>query len=105
MPSRQISLRALDSAADCLGEATLDPASWPRVMEQMSAAVCATGAVLLQSDVRTPDVPRTASVEELVQRYFAGDWSARDLRGNKGIPLLAHGAPVILDQDFVTSDQ
>jgi DNA-binding CsgD family transcriptional regulator len=74
-------------------------------MEQMSAAVGAAGAVLLQSDVRTPDVPRTASVEELVQRYFADDWPTRDLRGNRGIPLLARGVPVILDQDFVTSDQ
>src|SRR5262249_40842868 len=58
-----------------------------------------------QSDIRTPDVPRTASVEALVQRYFADGWPTRDVRGNKGVPLLARGAAVIIDQDFVTSDQ
>jgi DNA-binding CsgD family transcriptional regulator len=88
-----------------LGEAALDPTSWPAIMEQISATVGATGAVLLQSDIRTPDVPRTSSVDALVQRYFVDGWATRDVRGNKGVPLLARGAPVIIDQDFVTSDQ
>ena len=59
---------------------------------------------MLQSDIRTADVPRTASVEALTGRYFAEGWQSRDLR-NRGVPLLSRGASVIIDQDFVTSDQ
>ncbi len=65
----------------------------------------ATGAVLLQSDIRTPDVPRTRSVDALIRRYFADGWSTRDVRGNRGIPLLARGVPVVIDQDLITSDE
>jgi hypothetical protein len=98
-------LRRLAEMRHRLGEAALDPTIWPAIMEQNSTTVGATGAVLLQSDIRTPDVPRTSSVEALVRRYFADGWSTRDIRGNKGVPLLARGAPVIIDQDFITSDQ
>jgi DNA-binding CsgD family transcriptional regulator len=98
-------LRRFTEVRHRLSEAAFDPAIWPELMEQISTTVGATGAVLLQSDIRTPDVPRTASVEPLVQRYFADGWPTRDVRGNKGIPLLARGAEVIIDQDFVTSDQ
>jgi DNA-binding CsgD family transcriptional regulator len=98
-------LRRFAEMRNRLGEAALDPTIWPEIMEQISATVGATGAVLLQSDIRTPDVPRTSSVDALVRRYFADGWSTRDVRGNKGVPLLAGGAPVIIDQDFITSDQ
>jgi DNA-binding CsgD family transcriptional regulator len=98
-------LRRFAEIRNRLGEAALDPTIWPAVMEQISAAVGATGAVLLQSDIRTPDVPRTHSVDALIRRYFADGWSTRDVRGNRGIPLLARGAPVVIDQDLVTSDE
>jgi hypothetical protein len=59
-------LRRLAEMRHRLGEAALDPTIWPAIMEQNSTTVGATGAVLLQSDIRTPDVPRTSSVEALV---------------------------------------
>jgi DNA-binding CsgD family transcriptional regulator len=98
-------LRRFAEMRSRLGEAALDPTIWPEIMEQISTTLGATGAVLLQSDIRTPDVPRTRSLDGLARRYFGDGWATRDVRGNKGIPLLARGAPVIIDQDFVTSDQ
>lgn len=84
-----------------LGEAALDPALWPAIIEDISAAAGATGAVLLQSDVRTPDVPRTASVRDMMDHYFAAGWHTRDLRAERAIPLLKCGAKVVVDQDIV----
>ncbi len=46
-----------------LGEA-IDPPLRPELVEQITIAAGATGAVLLQNDTRTRDVPRTVGVDE-----------------------------------------
>jgi DNA-binding CsgD family transcriptional regulator len=102
--SKVDSKRLLEVSAR-LGDAAADPALWPEVMQQISTAIRATGAVLLQSNVRTPDVPRTAGVEEMVTHYFAAGWNMRDLRAERGVPLLARGVKVISDQNVVTPDE
>jgi hypothetical protein len=88
-----------------LGDAVLDPALWPAIMEDISRAVGATGAALFQSDIRTPDVPHTAGVHDLFQAYFQGNWHVNDIRA-RGAPLLANGTKlVITDYDSVTVDE
>jgi DNA-binding CsgD family transcriptional regulator len=52
----------LEDVCSRLGNATTDPAMWPEILEQISAAVGATGAVIVQSDARTSDVPRSAGI-------------------------------------------
>ncbi|MCL2713791.1 MAG: hypothetical protein FWD68_04140 [Alphaproteobacteria bacterium] len=51
-----------------LGDTVIEPSAWPHVMEQLCEAVGALGAGLLQTDVRTPDIPRTPSVDRVVDR-------------------------------------
>jgi hypothetical protein len=53
----------LEKACGRLGEAVLDPATWPALMEQICRSLGAAGAILLQTDARTPDVPRTEAVD------------------------------------------
>lgn len=86
-----------------LGDAAVDPAAWPEIMESICKAVGATGALLLQTDVRTPDVPRTESINEPTQLYFANNWQQSDPRAS-GIPRLM-GGEIITDQDVLTPDQ
>src|SRR5882724_11151508 len=74
-------------------------------MEQLSTAVRARGAVLLQSDLRTPDVPHTEGVADLVRSYFGEGWHQRDVRAERGVPLLLKGTKVITDQDIVTPEE
>jgi DNA-binding CsgD family transcriptional regulator len=89
-----------------LGDAVIDPAVWPEILQQISTAVGATGAALLQSDERTPDIPRTPGVEDVFRNYFALGWHARDLRAERAVPLLLQGrATVITDQDIVTPEE
>jgi DNA-binding CsgD family transcriptional regulator len=88
-----------------LGEAVVDPSAWPRVMEEISAACGATGAALLQTDIRTPDIPRTASVDDCFKHYFAMGWPTRDTRAERSVPLLLRGQAVVTDQDIVTPEE
>ena len=94
---RQISCR--------LGDAVIDPGLWPEIMDQISVAVGAIGAALLQSDVRTADVPTSQGIDGLFNRYFAEGWHTRDVRANRGVPLLLQGRTVITDQDLVAPDE
>ncbi len=88
-----------------IGEAALDPTVWPQIMEAICSAACASGAALLQSDVRTPDIPRTASVNDLIRHYFQHNLHLRDRRAVGAVPLLLAGAPVVTDQDILTPDE
>jgi PAS domain-containing protein len=86
-----------------LGDAAIDPTIWPEIMEQISAAAGARGAVLLQSNSRTPDIPRTTGLNDYLRRsYFADGWHMRDIRAERGVPLLLQGEKVIIDQDILT---
>jgi DNA-binding CsgD family transcriptional regulator len=94
----------LEKARIRLGDAVVDPAIWPDVLAEISAAVDATGAGLLQSDVRTPDIPRSAGVEAEFSAYFAEGWHMADLRYERVMPLILSGQNVFMDQDIVTPE-
>jgi DNA-binding CsgD family transcriptional regulator len=87
------------------GDAALDPSLWPEIMEQLCTAVGARGAVLLQSDLRTPDVPRTSGLDHYLRSYFTEGWHERDIRAERGVPLLLNGEKVIIDQDILTPEE
>jgi DNA-binding CsgD family transcriptional regulator len=95
---------ALEGVSARLGEAALDPSLWPELMDGICRAIGAEGAGLLQSDVRTPDVPFTDSVKDLFAVYFREGWHERDLRA-RTVPLLLAGVPVVTDQDVSTPDE
>lgn len=99
---RTIDPRKLESAARGLGEAVLDPSAWPQLMDDISEAAGGSGAVLLQSDVRTPDVPHTESLDALIRTYFADGWHLRDVRAARCVPLLLNGSRVVIDEDIFT---
>ena len=88
-----------------LGEAVLDPSVWPNLMEEICKTVGAVGSALLQGDVRTADIPRTKSVEAIFSKYFADGLHVRDVRAQRGVPLLLGGQTVIVDQDLITKDE
>lgn len=100
-----IVLEQLTDVSARLGDTVIDPTIWPEIMEQISTAVGATGAALLQSDVRTFDIPRTPSVDEVIQNYFAGGWHTRDIRAERSVPLLLRGDKVVTDQDILTPEE
>ncbi|WP_375785656.1 helix-turn-helix transcriptional regulator [Bradyrhizobium sp. Pha-3] len=93
----------LSKVIERLGEAAVDPAAWPTIMDDICKAVGASAAMLLQSDVRTPDIPRTASIDEGTQFYFKNNWHLRDPRAN-GFPRMMSGE-IVTDHDVLTPDQ
>jgi DNA-binding CsgD family transcriptional regulator len=100
-----LDLRRLGEVEKQLGEAVIDPSLWPSLMEATCRAVSATAAILLQSDVRTPDVPRTEAAKEFFDSYFRNDLHLNDVRAIRGVPLLMRGYPVVSDQDIFESER
>jgi len=105
MRKSAIDIDGLRRAAGRLGDAAIDPAVWPDILQDISLAVGAEGAALLQSDTRTLDIPVSHGVREAFQAYFRNGWHERDLRAERGVPLLKRGAKVIIDDDLITSDE
>jgi DNA-binding CsgD family transcriptional regulator len=98
----KVNFRRLQEVNRRLGDAAVDPAVWPEIMQQISEATGSTGAALLQSDVQTADIPRTDGVDEIFKNYFASGWQSRDLRAQRGAPRVMAGEQVIIDQDIIT---
>lgn len=92
-------------AAACLGDAVVDAAVWPEIIDRISKAVAATGGGLFQGYVRTPDVPRSPGLQELTESYFANRWHLRDLRAERGVLLVLKGEKSFTDQDVITPDE
>lgn len=94
--------KALNDFREELGELVLDPSRLLGTMERLARAARAEGAVLLQSEIRTPDVPRTASIDGMITQYFKEGWHVRDRRLGAIPKMLATGIGV--DQDFATPE-
>src|SRR5262249_23517925 len=100
-----IDLNKLDAVAGRLGEAVLHPRRWEGLMESICEAAPIHGAALLQSDVRTADIPTTPSVSESFRSYFENNLHLGDVRAARGAPLLLAGKEVVTDQDIFTSER
>jgi DNA-binding CsgD family transcriptional regulator len=100
-----VDLRKLDDVTARLGDVVLDPAGWPSFMDEVCAAVGATGAAMLQSDIRTEDIPRTDSISDYFTRtYFPSNLHLTDIRAARGVPLMLAGTDVITDADLFGSE-
>ena len=100
-----VDVHRLDDVTARLGDVVLDPATWPSFMEGVCAAVGATGAAMLQSDIRTEDIPRTDSITEYFSKsYFPNNLHLSDIRAARGVPLILAGTNVITDADLFESE-
>src|SRR5579859_7171653 len=105
MAAGKVDSEALLKTSARLGDAVVDPRIWPQILSEISSAVGAVGAALLQSDIRTPDIPRTEAVNDVFDLYFREGWHTRDIRAERGVPLLLGGHQVVMDQDILTPDE
>jgi DNA-binding CsgD family transcriptional regulator len=103
LKTRDIDPGQLSEVMKRLGEAAVDPAAWPGIMDAICKAVGASAALLLQSDVRTSDIPRTESIDEATRLYFKDNWHLVDPRA-KGFPRMMAGE-IVTDHDLMTPEQ
>src|SRR5262245_47563012 len=87
---------------EMLFEPAADPGSWVKLMDEICAACGSAGALLIDTEVRTPNVLRTAGIEDLVRNYFRDDWHKRDLRYATIPRMCKEGIGV--DQDFASPE-
>ena len=100
----RLDIGQLQLVSDRLGEAVLDPGRWPDLMDDICRATGSLGAGLLQSDVRTPDIPTTDSTRENFKSYFDNGYNLTDVRAARGVPLLMAGRPAVRDQDIFSNE-
>jgi DNA-binding CsgD family transcriptional regulator len=74
-------------------------------MEEICSALSTKGAALLQSDVRTPEIPRTPSVDDFIKSYFKNNLHIVDVRASRGVPLLLTGRSIITDQNLFATER
>lgn len=103
MKATKIDDEQLSKVLNRLGEAAVNPEAWRGIMDDICKAVGASAALLLQSDIRTPDVPRTDSIAEATDLYFRNNWHLRDPRA-KGFPRMMAGE-VVTDLDVMSPEQ
>lgn len=103
LKASKIDDEGLSEVLNRLGEAAVNPEAWRDIMDDICKAVGASAAILLQSDIRTPDVPRTDSIDEGTQFYFRNNWHLRDPRA-KAFPRMMAGE-VVTDLDLMTPEQ
>jgi DNA-binding CsgD family transcriptional regulator len=101
----RIDFDGLEKACRGLGEAVLEPAAWPALMEQICRPLSVAGAILLQTDVRTPDVPRTEAVDEMARAYFASGWHTREIWTRRAVHLFSQGKKAVIDTEILTRDE
>jgi DNA-binding CsgD family transcriptional regulator len=95
---------ALARAKNIMGETVTDPSLWPTVMDLICEAVGATAGVLLQTDIRRADMPRTESFNEMMRLYFDG-WQTRDISAERGVPSVTRAQRVFMDEDIFTREE
>src|SRR5688572_13291155 len=100
----KVDVGRLQSISTRLGDAVIDPAMWPALMQDICSASNSAAACLLQSDVRTPDVPMTESGREFFKSYFDNRFHENDIRASRGVPLLLAGRQIVSDQDIFSSE-
>lgn len=81
-----------------LPELAVDPTIWPQMLEDVSQAAGAVGAVLLQTGPKSFDVPMSSGIEDLLEPYFRDGWGVRDPR-ERAVPQMMRGR-IGVDQDI-----
>jgi DNA-binding CsgD family transcriptional regulator len=101
----RIDFDGLEKACSGLGEAVLEPAAWPALMEQICRPLGVAGAILLQTDRRTPDMPRTEALDEVARAYFAGGWHTREIWTRRADHLFSQGKKAFTDTELLTRSE
>ncbi|MCT8998341.1 helix-turn-helix transcriptional regulator [Chelativorans intermedius] len=96
----------LASALDQLYCAAFEPALWHDGLERFCKALGACAAVTFPRIVpeHTLFLPYTEEMGEFLQAFVKEEWHKRDLRAERGWPLVDAGCPVLLEQDIITPE-
>lgn len=98
-----VSADRLANLSSRLAEVVVDPDLWSPLLGEIAEAAGGRGAVLLRTDISTPDTPRSESIDESIDYYFEHGWHLRDTR-IRALPRWIRGE-VVGDQHFLTPEE
>lgn len=105
MRQRGVNAQRLLDVSTRFGEAIIDPAMWPNIMEEVCIVADAAGASLMWPEVALSDFPHTSALADGFRTYIAERWHERNVRAQRIVPLLKRGHTVAIDQDIVRPDE
>jgi DNA-binding CsgD family transcriptional regulator len=92
-----------DATAAAFVRAAVDPTQWASAMEVAAEATDSFGAMLIPFHHRLPNLPRSTSMEPVIEDYVGKGWIESDER-RRSIPMLLRRG-VATDLDFMTTAQ
>lgn len=99
-----IKRRQLENVAASLSDAVTDPGRWTAILDEISNAVGATGAMLLPY-AGSQGVMASPSLHAALQAYVQEGWHEEDRDPRKRAVELAMRGQVATDDDLLTSDE
>ncbi len=86
-------------------EAAIVPELWETALAQANAAWVADGGIITSYVDAVGSYTHSPGLEEFCTRFFEGGWEARDVRTQRGIPLVSKGKEIVTDLDIFTADE
>ena len=93
----------LESVADRLQQAALDPTQWSDALYHLSQTVDGAGALLFSTEKRLPGLPASPDLAESLADYFKDGWNERDQR-YRGVPSMLRKG-IMDDRDCISREE
>lgn len=90
-----------------LYQATAEPDHWPVALKTLASSIGAAGCILIPKDPELIEVgfPVSRGLEDVMSAFVAQGWHRRDIRADRGWPMFARGAKVLVEDDLTTDEE
>lgn len=92
-------------AIEAFYEAAIVPELWGKALDLASFAWGADGSIVSSYADSLGGLIHSDALEEFCAQFFDGDWETRDVRTQRGIPLVGKGKEIVTDADLFTADE
>lgn len=92
-------------AVETFYEAAIAPELWGKALNQACAVWGADGAIVSSYPDCTGGLLYSDGLEEFCTRFIDEGWNKRDVRSQRGIPMVCKGKEIVTDPDLFTTDE
>ncbi|WP_366556004.1 helix-turn-helix transcriptional regulator [Aquibaculum sediminis] len=99
--------KSVATAVDKIYTAGFSADLWQEGLSDLCSSLGAYSAVTVPRVAahNTINLPSTPGMEDFLQAFVRDGWYERDIRAERGWPLVDRGQPVVLEQDIIRPDE
>lgn len=96
-----------ERVVDALFDAAVMPQLWPSALAGLAGALGAAGAIMIPKDPQKIELgfPTSAELSEVMDDFVTQGWHLRDIRADRGWPILASQKSIIVEHDLVSEEE